>query len=71
MLAAFFIVTDPVTSPSSVRGQWLFGLTVGTLIFVIRAWGSYPDGIAFSVLLANALVPLLDRKHSVKTVSDR
>ena len=71
MLAAFFIVTDPVTSPSSVRGQWLFGLIVGALIFVIRAWGSYPDGIAFSVLLANALVPLLDRKHSVKTVSGR
>ena len=71
MLAAFFIVTDPVTSPSSVRGQWLFGLIVGALIFVIRAWGSYPDGIAFSVLLANALVPLLDQKHSNKTVSGR
>ena len=71
MLAAFFIVTDPVTSPSSARGQWLFGLIVGALIFVIRAWGSYPDGIAFAVLLGNMLVPILDRSHISIAASDK
>jgi electron transport complex protein RnfD len=61
LLAACFVVTDPVTHPGSRAGQWLFGVLVGTLTFVIRSWGSYPDGIAFAVLLGNALSPLLDR----------
>lgn len=60
MLGAFFIVTDPVSSPDSAAGLWLFGLGVGLLTFLIRAIGAYPDGIAFAVLLMNALVPLLD-----------
>lgn len=62
MLAAFFVVTDPVTHPSSQRGQWLFGLLVGTLTFCIRAFGSNPDGIAYAVLLGNAAAPYLDRR---------
>ena len=44
------------------RAQWLFGLSVGLLVYAIRAWGSYPDGIAFAVLLGNALTPYLDRR---------
>lgn len=60
MLTAFFVATDPVTHPQSTRGQWLFGAMVGLLIFVIRAYGSYPDGAAFAVLLANAAAPSLD-----------
>jgi len=62
MLAAFFVVTDPVTHPNTQRGQWLFGLLVGGLTLLIRAFGSYPDGIAFAVLLANAVTPYLDRR---------
>lgn len=62
MLAAFFVVTDPVTHPSSQRGQWLFGLLVGTLTYCIRGFGSNPDGIAYAVLLANAAAPYLDRR---------
>lgn len=64
-LAAFFVLTDPVTHPTSHRGQWLFGLLVGTLVLVIRSWGNYPDGIAFAVLLGNALTPYLDRRLSL------
>ncbi|MDP4766795.1 MAG: RnfABCDGE type electron transport complex subunit D [Pseudomonadales bacterium] len=60
MLGAFFIVTDPVSSPDSRAGLWLFGLGVGLLTFLIRSIGAYPDGIAFAVLLMNALVPLMD-----------
>ena len=61
MLGAFFIVTDPVTTAASVRGRLLCGLLTGALVFAIRAWGRYPDGVAFAVLLTNLAVPLIDR----------
>lgn len=70
LLAAGFVVTDPVTHPTSHRGQWLFGISVGLLIFAIRAWGNYPDGIAFAVLLGNALAPYLDRRLAPRTSHD-
>lgn len=63
MLGAFFIVTDPVSSPDTKRGLWLFGLGVGVIVFIIRSIGAYPDGVAFAVLLMNALVPLLDNRR--------
>ncbi|TXR53025.1 RnfABCDGE type electron transport complex subunit D [Reinekea thalattae] len=59
-LAAFFIATDMVTSPVSVKGQWVFGLGCGLLIFLIRTFGNYPEGVAFSVLIMNATTPLID-----------
>ena len=61
MLGAFFIATEPVTSPSDDRARLLFGIGVGALAYAIRTWGSYPDGVAFAVLLMNLLVPLLER----------
>lgn len=61
MLTAFFIATDPVTCPSSARGRLLFGALIGTVIMMIRSWGGYPDGVAFAVLLGNAVAPLIDR----------
>ena len=61
MLAAFFIATDPVTAPRRAAHQWLFGLGIGALVFAIRAGGSYPDGVAFAVLLGNIATPMLDR----------
>ena len=61
MLAAFFVATDPVSSPVTPRGRLIFGAGIGVLIFVIREWGSYPDGVAFAVLLMNMTVPLIDR----------
>jgi len=60
MLAAFFIATDPVTSPVSRQGQILFGAGVGLLIYVIRTWGGYPEGVAFAILLMNAATPMID-----------
>ncbi|MDH5472695.1 MAG: electron transport complex subunit RsxD [Gammaproteobacteria bacterium] len=60
MLGAFFIATDPVTASTTPKGRWLFGMGVGILIFIIRTWGGYPDGIAFAVLLMNLAAPLLD-----------
>ncbi len=60
LLCAFFIATDPVTASTTPRGRLLYGCLVGLLIYIIRTWGGYPDGIAFAILLANACVPLLD-----------
>lgn len=59
-LGAFFIATDPVTSPNSSTGKLLFGAGCGALDYVIRTWGGYPEGIAFSVMIMNALTPLID-----------
>ncbi|RUO58612.1 electron transport complex subunit RsxD [Pseudidiomarina insulisalsae] len=61
MLGAFFIATDPVTAATSNRGRLYFGLLIGFLVFVIRTWGGYPDGVAFAVLLANMAVPIIDK----------
>ena len=60
MLGAFFIATDPVGSPSTPRGQLIFGAACGALIYVIRTWAGFPEGVAFAVLLMNAATPLID-----------
>jgi Na+-translocating ferredoxin:NAD+ oxidoreductase subunit D len=60
MLGAFFIVTDPVTSPLTRSGRWTFGLLVGTLTMIIRLFSGYPEGVMFAVLLGNALTPLIN-----------
>lgn len=64
ILGAFFIATDPVSSPVSPRGQLLFGAGCGLLVFAIRTWAGYPEGVAFAVLLMNASTPLID--HYIK-----
>lgn len=60
MLGAFFIVTDPVSGATSVQGRLIFGIGVGVLVYVIRAWGGYPDSVAFAVLLMNLCAPTID-----------
>ncbi len=61
MLGAFFMATDMVTSPMSKKGAWIFGLGCGIITAVIRIWGSFPEGVSFSILFMNALTPLIDR----------
>lgn len=60
-LGAFFIATDYVTSPVSKKGQLVFGLGCGVLIWLIRTFAGYPEGVAFAVLLMNALTPIIDQ----------
>ncbi|MBV2128461.1 electron transport complex subunit RsxD [Arsukibacterium indicum] len=60
MLAAFFIATDPVSASTTNKGRLLYGALIGFMIFIIRKYGGYPDGVAFAVLLANMAVPLID-----------
>ena len=61
LLCAFFIATDPVTAPLSVKGMWIFGFGVGAITMLIRIVGEYPEGVMFSILLMNAVTPLIDR----------
>lgn len=67
MLGAFFIVTDPVTSAVSNRGRMIYGAAIGTLVFIIRVWGNYPDAVAFSVLLMNFAAPFIDHYTQPRT----
>ncbi len=60
MLGAFFIATDPVTAATTPRGRLVYGALIGLLVYIIRSWGSFPDGVAFAVLLANMATPLID-----------
>lgn len=60
LLAAFFIVTDPVSGATTPRGKLIFAAGVALITYLIRNFGAYPDGIAFAVLLMNLCVPLID-----------
>lgn len=60
MLCAFFIATDPVTACTTPKGRWIYGAGIGALIYIIRTWGGYPDGIAFAIVLMNLAAPLID-----------
>ncbi len=60
ILCAFFIATDPVSAATSPRGRFIYGLGIGFLVYAIRTWGSYADGVAFAVLIMNMAVPAID-----------
>lgn len=61
LFGAFFIATDPVSSPITPKGKWIYGAGMGALIMMLRLLSSYPEGVMFSVLLMNAVVPLINR----------
>ncbi len=61
LLGAFFMATDPVTSPVTKKGRWIFGAGMGFLIVCIRLWGGYPEGVMYSILIMNAFTPLINR----------
>lgn len=61
MLCAFFIITDPISGPTTPRGKLIFAAGAGLLTYLIRTFGGYPDGVAFAVLLMNMCVPLIDQ----------
>ncbi len=64
MLGAFFIATDPATSPRAPHAMLLFGIGTAALLVLIRSFGDYADGLAFAVLIMNTLVPLSERISS-------
>jgi len=61
LLGAIYMATDPVTSPITPRGAWIFGVGVGLLVVLIRIFGGFPEGVMYAILLMNAATPLIDR----------
>ncbi len=61
LFAAFFIATDPVSSPLTPKGKWIFGIAYGLMVLLIRRLSGYPEGVMFAILIVNALVPLINR----------
>jgi electron transport complex protein RnfD len=64
LIVAFFMATDPVTSPSSTFGMLLYGTGIGLLTYIIRTYGSVSEGSAFAVLIMNCFTPFLSGIHS-------
>ena len=60
MLAAFFIITDPVSGPTTPNGKLYFAAGIAVITYLIRVYGGYPDGVAFAVIFMNICVPLID-----------
>ena len=60
LLCAFFIITDPVSGPTTPKGKLFFAFGVALLVYLIRVFGGYPEGIAFAVIFMNICVPLID-----------
>jgi electron transport complex protein RnfD len=67
MLGACFMATDMVTSPTSRGGMLVFGAGCGLLTIIIRLFGAYPEGVSFSILIMNALVPLINKGFKPRT----
>jgi electron transport complex protein RnfD len=61
LFGAAFMVTDPVTTPTTPRGAWLFGIGVAVLVLLIRLFGGLPEGVMYAILLMNAVTPHLNR----------
>jgi H+/Na+-translocating ferredoxin:NAD+ oxidoreductase subunit D len=61
MLGAVFMATDMVTAPVTNGGRWVFGVGIGLIVVIIRAWGGLPEGVMYAILLMNALVPFINR----------
>jgi electron transport complex protein RnfD len=67
LLGAIYMATDPVTSPITPRGAWIFGVGTGVLVMLIRVFGGLPEGVMYAILLMNAATPLIDRYTQPRT----
>ncbi len=61
VIGAFFMATDMVTTPMTRRGRAVFAVGCGLLVALIRRYGGYPEGVAYSIVLMNTCTPLIDR----------
>jgi Na(+)-translocating NADH:ubiquinone oxidoreductase B subunit len=60
LFGAFFMATDPVTSPVTNAGKWFYGLIIGIVTILIRNFTGYVEGVMFAILLGNIMAPMLD-----------
>lgn len=67
LIGAIFMATDYVTSPATALGKLIFGIGAGLITFLIRYFGTYPEGVSFGILFMNILTPYIDSwtKHKV------
>ena len=61
LFGVVFMVTDPVTTPITPRGAWIFGVGTGLLVVLIRLFGGLPEGVMYAILLMNAVTPHITR----------
>ncbi|MDL2225618.1 RnfABCDGE type electron transport complex subunit D [Eubacteriales bacterium OttesenSCG-928-M02] len=61
IIGAFFMATDYTTSPTTPKGQIIMGFGVGLMVFIIRTFGNYPEGVTYAIIFMNIVVPLIDR----------
>lgn len=61
LLGAFFMATDPISSPKTQPGRYIFGFGVGLIIMTMRLWGWLPEGTTFAIIGMNLLVPIINR----------
>ncbi len=61
LMGAFFMATDPVTSPVTSRGQILYGAVIGILAGLFRVYGTAADSFSYAILISNMLVPFIDK----------
>ncbi len=71
LFGAFFIATDPVSSPLAPKGKFIFGVGVGFFIMLLRFYSGYPEGVMFAVLLMNALTPLINHWTIPRTFGEK
>jgi electron transport complex protein RnfD len=71
ILGAFFMATDPVTSPTTKAGKLLFGLGCGVLTALIRSFGGFPEGVCYSILFMNCLALLIDKYVRPRVFGER
>lgn len=69
-LGAFFMATDMVTSPYTKKGKIIYAFLLGILISMIRMKGGYPEGVAYSILIMNGVVPLINRYTKPRTFGE-
>ena len=67
LLGAFFMATDYTTTPVTIKGQYVFAIGAGILTAVIRVFGGYPEGVSYSILLMNSVVPIIETYTRPKT----
>ncbi len=60
LFGAFFMATDPVTSPLTNAGKWTYGFIIGAVTILIRCFSGYVEGVTFAILLGNIFAPLID-----------
>lgn len=61
MLGAFFMATDYVTRPITVKGQYIYGVLLGLLTCIFRVFGASAEGVSYAIIISNLLVPLIEK----------